>query len=236
VALQNQQAAPPATGQAFDANAYSAGLVKFSADWLANKLSTAGTGAELREVGRQKLNGDLLVHYRVFVQGASKDQLYQLLQWPTDSEKPFVTFRGLSIATDGLVMSQDNPVDFTFHPTKGEPYRLALMSSDGSTKVYFGVVPDPIMASDKNCTLEVIGMLPKLPLVMIRAKGYKPNEELQFTSHSYKEAHDTQAKSDADGAFVMALLTKVKGKETGKTEVELKGAECAPKLAFEWGK
>jgi hypothetical protein len=71
---------------------------------------------------------------------------------------------------------------------------------------------------------------------MIRARGYKPNQELQFTSKSYDEAHDLQAKSDSDGEYVTAMLPKVKDKETGKTGVTLKGAGCAPKISFEWGR
>ncbi len=235
-ASQDQHPKPAPTGKAFDANEFSIRLVTLTHDWLANKLSTAGTSAEMREIKRERRGSDLLVAYHVFVKGAPKDQLYELQQWPTNAEKPFVTGQGLSIASDGLVMSQNHDVNFAFHPAKGEPYRLVLLSADGSTKIYFGVIPDPIIGEDRGCTLEAVGLLPKFPLVMIRAKGYKPSEELQFASKSYDEAHDIQVKSDADGEFVTAVLPKVKNKPTGKTDVTLKGAGCAPTLSFEWGK
>jgi hypothetical protein len=156
---------------------------------------------------------------------------------------------GLSIAHDGLVICagrepgqcrgeklDDDVALSALNPAKGEPFRWVLVSGDNKTKVFFGAVPDPIRAKDKGCTLEVIRLMPKFELAMIRAGGYRPNEELQFNSKSYDEAHDRQAKSDADGEYVAAVLPFVKDKEAGKTEITVKGAGCAPKLSFEWGR
>ena len=123
-----------------------------------------------------------------------------------------------------------------FLPGRAEIYRKALVSADLRTKVYFAVVPDPILQKDKGCSLEAVRLTPKFEIVMIRGKGYKPNEELQFLSKSSNEAKNMKVKTDTNGEFVASLLPFVKGRATGRTDVQLQGASCTPKVTFEWGK
>jgi len=224
-------------------------LVNVSRQWFDQKLSTPGATAAVQETSRSTSDGLLVVKYEVHVKGAPKDQTYTYLHWPINAREPVEDLSGLSIAADGLVVragrtpeqcgtpdKPDDPVDFTFAPAKGEPFRMALVSADGHSKVMFAVVPDPIVAADKSCSLEIIRLLPRFDAVLIRGKGYKPNETLSFASKSYDERHDWQPKADADGRYDAALMPFVKGKQSGKTDVTLKGENCAPRVSFEWGK
>jgi hypothetical protein len=52
--------------------------------------------------------------------------------------------------------TKDDPIEFTFSPAKGEPYRLALVSGDNKATIV--IVPDPITATDKRCTLNVVAL------------------------------------------------------------------------------
>ena len=224
-------------------------LVSVSDGWAKGKPSTPGSSVEVREVSRRFEQGILIVQYHVFVKGVPKDQTYTSVNWPINAAGPSDTMYGLTISDDGLVIcagrepdqcsspkGKDDPVEFTFLPGRAEIYRQALVSADLGTKVYFAVVPDPILEKNKGCSLEAVRLTPKFETVMIRGKGYKPNEDLQFLSNSYNEAQNMKVKANADGEFVASLLPFVKDKATGKTNVELRGANCAPKVTFEWGK
>jgi hypothetical protein len=236
-------------GNATDPMKLAAGMVNVTRDWLSGKLSTAGTSVEIHEVSRSNDGGQLMVRYNVVVKGAPKDQTYTLMSWPINAAKPLEQMRGLTISATGLVVcagrtpeqcgdSQklDDPVDFTFLPGRGEIFRMALVSADGDAKVFFAMVPDPIIKTNGGCSLEVVRLMPRFELVLIRAKGYAPKEDLLFASKSYDESHEGQVKADTDGTYVSAMLPFVKGKPSGRTTVKLKGGGCAPELSFEWGK
>jgi hypothetical protein len=202
----------------------------------------------MRETQREKRDDGLWVAYHVLAKGISRDQLYNVLQWPINAREPLILMQGVSIAADGLVIcagrkpeqcrgeKPDDDVTFTFHPAKAEPYRLALVSADERTKVFFGGVPDPILAVDRDCTLEIVRLLPKYEVVMLRGSGFTPNTDLAFSGSSYGEAHGGSIKSDSEGKIVTGLLPFVAGKQSGVTDLTVKDAGCAPKLSFEWGK
>jgi hypothetical protein len=246
-ALAQQQQQGP-TFSDFDPAVYSQRLVRVTSEWLENKASSPGISAEMREIQREKRDDGLWVHYHVFAKGLPKDQLYNVLQWPINAREPLILMRGVSIAADGLVICEgrkqdqcrgekpDDDVSFTFHPAKAEPYRLALVSIDERTKVYFGVVPDPMLAVDRDCSLEIVRLLPKFEVVMLRGKGFTPNSDLAFSGSSYGEAHGGSIKSDSHGKIVSGLLPFVTGKQSGTTDFTVKDASCAPKLSFEWGR
>ena len=224
-------------------------LVGITGNWASGKASTPGMRVEILEVMRIEEQGKLMVQYHIFLKGAPKDQLYKSFNWPVNLAEPSETMRGLTLRSDGLVIcagrtpeqcgssdKKDDPVEFTFLPVKGEIYREALVSEDGNTKVFFAIIPDPIISTDKGCTIEAIRIQPKFETAMLRGKGFKANENLLFTAKSYEEEHQLQVKADNNGEFVMSLMPFVKGKESGKTDLKLKGANCAPSISFEWGK
>ena len=219
-----------------------------AADWLNGRLSTPGTSGELREMERSTQNGEVAVRYNIAVNGAPRDQTYALLSWPINAPGPLVQMSGLSVDPSGLVIcagrtpdqcageKENDPVDLVFSPAKGEVFRLALLSQDGKTKIFFAAIPEPIIKREHSCALEVIRLTAKFELILVRGKGYRPNEDLLLSSRSYDESHATPAKADNDGAYVVALAPFVEGKQSGKTTLSLRGAQCAPVISFEWGR
>ena len=131
---------------------------------------------------------------------------------------------------------KDDPVDLTFMPGQGEVFRTALVSKDGHVKVFFAIVPDPIIKTSQGCSLEVVRLMPHFELVLIRATGYQPNEDLLFASKSYEESKEQQVKADSDGEYFAGILPFVKDKQGGTTVLKIKGERCAPELSFKWGK
>lgn len=224
-------------------------MANITRDWLNGKLSTPGTSGEMHELKRSNESGQLIVTYDLIVKGAPRDQTYSLLAWPINAASPSQQMKGLTISEDGVLVcngktseqcvgdKENSRVSFVFaQPGQGEVFRIALVSADGKTKIFFAAIPDPIIQTSQTCSLEVVRLTPKFELVLVRAKGYQPNEDLLLASKSYDESHDQQAKADNEGRYVSALLPGVKGRQNGKTTLSLKGGGCAPELSFEWGK
>jgi hypothetical protein len=137
-------------------------IAKISLDWMSGRLSTPGTSAEIREVKRSTSGGQLTVSYHVFVKGVPADQTYTFVTWPINAKGPVEQIRGLTLLPNGMVICagrkpeqcgddnrKDDPVDFIFAPAKGEVFRLALVSDDGTAKIFFAIVPDPVMRKGK---------------------------------------------------------------------------------------
>ncbi len=145
-------------------------LVKGHLAWK-TKLSSPGASVRVKEVARQ----GSLVQYHLYVSGLPSNELYTAVSWPVTQAKPSPIMEGVSLGKDGIVMcsgrmpeqcgdssKKDDPIEFTFNAAKGEPYRLAMVAGDH--KVAVVIVPDPIVAKDKGCTLSVERLLPHFEL------------------------------------------------------------------------
>ena len=219
--------------------------------WLAGTMSTPGMSAQLKEISKGQVKGKLEVQYHIFVTGAPKDQNYTLVDWPPNVPDPSTSIAGLSILDDGLVVcagratdqcshpdkpgKTDAPVKLVFYPLDGEIYRLALVSQDQRAKIFFAVIPAPIQATDNGCTLEVVSLRLKNELVLIRGKGFQPNESVGFESTPYEQTHTLSDQVDRNGEYQLPMQPFVKGQGGGTTEIKLAGAKCAPVLKFQWG-
>jgi hypothetical protein len=201
-------------------------MLEVTRKWMSGEMSTPGVTAEIREYSRTNVDGRLAVQYHVFVSGAPKEQTYTMFTWPINAQGPARSLGGLSLLKDGLISCAartpeqcgdanklDDPVEWTFNPATGEVFRMALISQDQKTKLFFAIVPDPVTKSDNGCVLEAIRLLPKHELVLLRGKGFQPNEDLAFKGKSYDEEHGGHAKADAQGQYVTGLLPFVKDKK-----------------------
>jgi hypothetical protein len=196
-------------------------LVKAHVAWK-SKLSSSGASIQVKEVGRQ----GSLVQYHLYVSGLPSSELYTAVSWPVTQAKPSPVMEGVSLGKDGIVLcagrtpeqcgdssKKDDPIEFTFNAAKGEPYRLALVA--GNDKVAVVIVPDPIMAKDRNCTLSVERLLPHFELAYFTGGGFPPNSDVSFDVQSDGEKHPANAKADS--------------------EIKATGTACSPSIKFEWG-
>ena len=158
-------------------------MLEVTRKWMRGEMSTPGVTAEIREYSRTNVDGRLAVRYHVFVTGAPKDQNYTMVSWPINARGPSALMEGLSLLKDGLISCAgrtpeqcgdpnkiDDPVELTFNPATGEVFRMALISQDQKTKLFFAIVPDPVTKSDNGCVIEAIRLLPKHELVLLRGK------------------------------------------------------------------
>jgi hypothetical protein len=207
------------------------------------KLSSGGASIQAKEVERR----EGFVKYYLVVSGLPTDELYTVMSWPVGQQKPQPIMEGVSIGKDGIVMcaartpeqcgdpsKKDDPIDFGFNPANGEPYRLALVSGEHRAAII--VVPDPILAKDKDCTLSVERLLPGFELAYLSGSGFPPNNEATFDSESYGEKHPIKAIADNEGHIQFAVLPGVSGHQKGTTKVKGVGMKCSPSLQFDWGR
>jgi hypothetical protein len=217
-------------------------LVKKHEAWL-TQITTPGATIEARESGRE--GGK--VSYSIYVKGLAGDKLYTIVSWPVSKISPFPAFKGVSIAQDGRVSctgrlpgectdasTKDQGVlQFTFTPVKGEPFRIALINGDAKAAIV--IVPDPITAEDKGCTLHAVRLLPRFELAYFSGSGYPPNTDVSFNSQSYEEKHVVAEHSDSAGIIRFAMMPFVTGHTNGTTTITATGTACAPTLQFDWG-
>lgn len=214
-------------------------LVKGIANWN-SELNTPGSSMELRELNREKKNGAILVSYSVRVTGVPKDQSYALFYWPINRTKPEVTVPEVWLGEDGSVCVDHSScaattLRFSFLAARGEPHRLMMISKDGKHHVVAMVIPDPITAIHQGCSIEVIRASPKFELALVRGRGFKPGDHVEFTSNSAGERRQGVSDVKDDGTFLLVLEPFVKGKDNGRDEVKFKGENCSPTTAFKWG-
>jgi hypothetical protein len=231
-----------------DAAEMASKTVKLYLAWSNNELCSPGVSVQTKETMRNNDGGKLAVKYRVYISGAPKDKLYTLLQWPINAPKPSPAVKGLTLASDGLLICEgrkpgqctsdkkDDPVDLALFPAKGEPSRLALISEDQKTKVFFVIIPDPISQTDNGCTIDVVRLLPKFELAVVQARGFKPNDEVEMVSDSAGEIQRSKTKANSKGEYLTVMLPAVEGKSSGTDKVSLKSSTCALTASFEWGK
>lgn len=212
-----------------------------------NQSSTAGMSAEVQLIKSFEVNGKTVMDYRLKVIGAPHDRFFTLMAWPVTLSQPVAAMEGLVVATDGTVGCpadstkscaehiKGKELHLSYVPSQGEIYRHALVSEDHQARIFFSIVPEPMIASDKACSLEVVRLSPQFELVIVRGKGFAPGESLRFHTESYQENHDAQVTADARGDFQAYVTPAVKGRVSGTTAVTAVGKNCSPSASFEWG-
>ena len=223
------------------AGEFNQALMKGHVAWK-TKLSSPGASIQAKEAERQ----GRLVSYNLYVSGLPTDKLYKAMTWPVGQATPLTLMDGVSIGKRGIVMcagrmpgqcvdssTKDGTIDFTFNPAKGEPYRLALVSGDYRVAVV--IVPDPITAKDKGCTLSVERLLPHFELAYFTGSGFPPNSDATFDGQSYDEKHPVKTKVDSEGNIRFGVSPFVSGHQKGTTTIKGVGMNCSPSIEFDWG-
>jgi hypothetical protein len=212
-----------------------------------DKSTTPGAKAEIQLIKKDQANGRPLVQYRLKITGAPRNKLYTLIAWPITVVEPATIMEGLAIAADGTVGCPPDSnrscaqrfkgaeLKLIYTPAIGEIYRHALISDDHQSRIFFTIVPAPMVEHDKSCSMELVRLSPRFELALIRGRGFTPGEQVNFHTQSYQEAHDSQPKVDPSGEFWAVLTPFVKGRTMGTVEVSARAKSCAPRLSFEWG-
>ena len=214
-------------------------------DW--DKKTTPGATVNVQLIKKDQVDGKPVMQYHVKVNGAPKNKFYTLMSWPITLPAPGIIAEGLVIAADGTVGCPPDStkscaqhmkgaeLKLTYSPGIGEIFRHALVSEDRTARLFFSIVPAPMVEHDRACSLEIVRLSPTFELALIRGKGFPPGEPLTFHTDSYQEVHDSQTKANPQGEFWATLTPFVKGRTMGTMQVSVKSRACSPALSFEWG-
>jgi hypothetical protein len=209
------------------------------------QMVPSGMSIEAKEISRKGTSGkDLVVQYHIFVKGAAPDILFSWIQWPISAEKPSTALAGISVGKDGILMcagrapeqcgdpkKPDDPIEFIATPRKGEPTRLAFIAP--KVKIGIVIVPDPIEAYDKGCTLSSVRLTPNFELAFVSGFGYPPNTDMHYRVSS-EVNNDYVIKSDASGTIRVSVISYRGKKSNGIATVKITEPKCSPEVSYEW--
>lgn len=198
---------------------------------------------------KEKSDTGPVVKYRLYATGLPRQSKYSLVTWPVTQLGPSTGLEGVTLNESGLAIcaglagtcgsadKPNDPIDLTFIPVKGEPFRVALISaSDPKLKAFLKIVPIPNEAKDKGCSIQAVLLLPGAVEVAIEGSGFPPNAALTLETNSEGEQHSGTGKTDSNGNYFSVILPYVQGMQRGTAHVKLNAAECQPALSFQWGK
>jgi len=205
-----------------------------------------GTSIHAKEVSRKGKSGkDLVVQYHIFVTGVPANTLFKFVDWAVNADGPTPRLQGISVGKDGILMcagrtveqcgdasKPDDPIEFTSMPLKGEPSRMAFISPD--VKIGIVIVPDPVEASDRGCSLAAKRMTRSFDLAFLSGSGYPPNSDIHYKVFS-EMTSDFVVKSDSSGTIRVSVIPFPGKKTEGTARVRIMESNCTPEVSWNWG-
>jgi hypothetical protein len=214
---------------------------QFVDDWQ-KKANSQGAGLDLKEVGRERVEGHTVVTYRLFASGLPKERHYTLWSWNLGSAPQAIA--DAFINEQGLIMNQlanaaqgvsEDPINAKVFAGRGERKRFAITSDDWTLQAFAEAVPFPLEQTSGTCRLSVVMAAPDYAGVVLRGSGFKSNARLSIEVTSGTEVGKQQVTATADGTYVAAIVGTVKGQRSGKTTVTVISPDCRVGVQFPWG-
>ena len=216
--------------------------------------SAPGTELRLIEGMRQRVNKDVVVGYNLAPNNIPGGKIYGVWHKPTVGD-PFLLMAGFTPDSSGVLVCADSTtapaaaraqnarmgwctsplasVGFSLGQfARAEPYRLALISTDDSVRVFGEVIPHPLEARNGACTLAA--EMGTSSVFVFRGSGFRPGESVESVTRSGATLRSVLT-ADSAGTVGFIVVAAVPGKRGGNASQELKGAGCSVKLEYGWG-
>ena len=216
-------------------------MVRSVSGWGDELNSSAQIKLEAHLMKKQVRNGAEYGFYDFYLTGAPADQPYIIDQWPLSKAEPEAVMPAYISKSGRLCMKAtgcDEPsgpyVLLALLSFPGLPHRIGIVSQDKKHKAVVMVVPDPIIAKDKGCSVEVIRVREDFSLAVLRGKGFQPHDEIKYTSNSEGEELKGNLTADWLGEFSIGFGPGVKGKSKGTDRLSFEAPGCAPTVSYHW--
>lgn len=140
-------------------------------------------------IKEQSRSGELVI-LRLHAKGLPKNVVFSLAEWPVTQASPSKLMGGVTLDESGVATCAGAPVtcgslekpndtiDLVFSPVPGEPVRLALVSPDGTARVYAKMVPAPLRGENRGCEIEAALLMPHAEPVLIERSGFPPQQRI----------------------------------------------------------
>lgn len=201
------------------------------------EFATPGAQIIYEEVERKAEDGKYVAVYKMRTTGLPKDKSYILwLRW-IDNRYESSNNIEFNINDSGYVVFLGKEFHIYFKRMfKGERIEQALVSSDGSVKVFSGIIPFPIEAkADGGCSLHIEISPPAGKIFNIIGEGFEPDEVITTISQSDGEVLENEQKVSQEGKFMAVIAPRVIGKSGGKASFTARGENCSVTIYYDWG-
>lgn len=216
-------------------------LMKVQAAW-GPKASTPNMSLSIKETSR---SGET-IKFGLFSDTLPKDKTYSIVSWPITQEKLSAILSGVMFNSDGVAIcaglpntcaggKPNDPIELVTQPVPGEPVRFGVVSNDGASKAFAGIVPLPIKAEDRGCTLEAVLLTPGATLLWNEGSGFAPGSEVTFEGDSEGERQSKTDRADSDGHYIFSILPYKQGVAKGTIKITLRSTKCSPSVTVPWG-
>jgi hypothetical protein len=212
---------------------------QFTDDW-SKGANSPGSTLTLKETGRNGMQGQTVISYRLFASGLPKGQHFTLWTWnlgsaPQAVADAFVNPDGLIVNRMGDATHKEDPIDIRASAGRGERKRFALTSDDWVMQAFAEAIPFPLEQSANGCRLSVEMSAPNYAGVVLHGSGFQPNEELAINLVSGREGAKQQATAKSDGTYTAAIFPAVKGQKSGNASATIASSKCSLTVQFPWG-
>jgi hypothetical protein len=206
------------------------------------KYNSDGATLLLKEIGRNRPNGQTVITYNLYVAGLPKDVEYTL--WtrlvgnkPQAVADAFVNKDGLvvSVLSDSAHNVTEDPINLKVVAGRGEPKLFAVIANDGRYRVFGQVVPFPIENTSGPCRISATMAGQNYIGVSVVVTGLQSKEEFQIAQWSGSEAAQTTATAADDGSYRTLVLPFVKGQSSGKLKFSVNAKACTVNVEVPWG-
>lgn len=209
--------------------------------------STHGAHLRLIETGRQRTPGTVQVDYRLEGGGFPAGKVYRLWQYALDEPAEALCGALVADASGALVPSDSAAVHESslcgsfagialgaFEYLPGEPYRVAIISSDDSVRAFATAFPQPIESADGPCRLLLEMTSPDRRSFMLWGAGFGRDANLRTRLTAGGETFEGGAFADTAGV-VRIQLNAPPGAPGGVATYEVVGRDGHPKITYRWG-
>jgi hypothetical protein len=209
--------------------------------------STPGVSLRLVEFERKRTPGTVEVDYRLEAKGFPRGKVYRL--WQMSLAGPAEALCGALVAdsTGSLVPDAKAALEESslcpplsgielgaYEYMPGEPYRVAILSTDDSVRAVATAFPHPIEGADGPHRMLLEMTSGDRRSFTLWGTGFGKDRSLTTSMTTEGGTYEGAAFSDADGN-VRILLNAPQGESGGTVTYEVRGSAGRPRLTYRWG-
>jgi hypothetical protein len=215
-----------------------------NADW--DVANSQGLKLRFDKVDDQVTPKGTFARYRVYAEGAARNKVYEWRVWRPGQETKsdpgdlYLNARGLLMThrprPEEELSLQVPAGEFYITPEgdPAEPVRYDLHSRDNDVSVLGSLVPQPVLALDHGCTLEVRIAQANAAALLFLADGLPSDTQIPLVLESEGETANLMMDTDAGGRAIVADFPYVTGKKQGILKATAEGPDCLPSVSLPW--
>jgi hypothetical protein len=213
-----------------------------------SRLNPSGLQLRFVKIDEQVTpGGHGTARYRVYAEGAPENKVYFFDSWTIANNLAYDP-RDLYVNGQGLLMlhkpkpeqelsfkAGDDEFDITTVIDSAVPSRYLLASRDKQLALYGTVVPNPVVAEEQGCRLEVRIAQPDSTAVLIIADRFPAKAKIPLVLESEGASYSAMLNTNTEGHAVMAVFPYVAGIAQGMLKASAEGTNCVPYVVLPWG-